>query len=143
MKRIVFLTWLILVASPLVMAQAKKPVSKDGLINSHVKSFFEAVKTNDYEKLKAFYTADYTFTGLDGKMVTAEGRVGGFKAQGGSNFIEATDLAIRLYGDSAVVTGIAVTKTPSGGTEKARFLQVWVTQDMNYRLVASQATKIE
>lgn len=144
MKKVLIACLFVMLASPLtlVMGQAKKPISKQGLVDA-VKSFFDAVKVNDYDKLKTFYAPDYTFTGPDGKMVTAEGRVSGLKAQGGSNFVEATEIATRVYGDSAVVTGIAVTKTASGGTEKARFLQVWIMEGGHYRLVASQATKME
>ena len=74
-------------------------------------------------------------------MVTGDERVRLMKEQG-TNFIGATDLIPRLYGDTALITGIATTKTPAGDSEQSRFMQVWVMQGENLRLVATQATKI-
>lgn len=136
-------TFLVLAASVTsVMGQAKKPITKSGLVNA-VKSFFDAVKSDDYDKLKTVYGSDYTFTGPDGKMTNAEERLRLLKAQGGSNFVDATELVYRLYGDGAVVTGVATTKTATGAVDKSRFIQVWTMQGGNLRLVASQVTKMD
>ena len=144
MKRIPFAClFLVLTASVTnLMAQAKKPISRQGLVNA-VKLFFDAVKADDFDKIKSNYAADYTFTGPNGKVTDAEGRLRVLKAQGGNNFVSASELVYRLYGDAAVVTGVATTKTAGGGTEQARFIQVWTMQGGNLRLVASQVTRIE
>ena len=143
MKRILFASvLLVLVLSPSVMAQAKKPISKEGLVNA-AKALFEAVKANDVDKIKTYYGADYTFTGPDGKTVNGEERLRVMKAQGAGNFMGAADLETRLYGDAAIVTGVATTKSPTGATEQSRFIQVWIMQGENLRLVATQVTRIE
>ena len=144
MKRILFASMLLVLAASLtgVMAQPKKPISKEGL-DGTVKTFFDAVKANDVDKIKTYYTADYTFTGPDGKMVTADERLRGMKEQGPGFFVSVADITTRIYGDAAVVSGVATTKTPAGSTEQSRFIQMWTMQGGNYRLAASQVTKIE
>ena len=144
MKRILFASMLLVLASSLtsVMAQAKKPISRDGLLNT-VKVLFDAVKANDVDKIKAYYTADYTFTGPDGKMVTADERLRAMKEQPAGFFISVADITTRIYGDAAMVTGVATTKTPDGGTGQSRFIQIWTMQGGNLRLAATQVTKIE
>jgi limonene-1,2-epoxide hydrolase len=135
------LVMLILCGTSLV-AQTKKPISREGLVNA-VKVFFDAVKQDKYDTIKSYYAADYTFTGPNGLSTNGDERIRLLKQQGGGNFLGASDLNYRIYGDAAVVTGIAATKTASGGTDQSRFIQVWVMQGGNLRLVASQVTKIE
>ena len=125
-----------------LMAQTKKPISKQGLVNA-VKIFFDAVKADNYDTIKANYAEDYTFTGPNGLTTNGEERIRILKQQGGANFLGVSDLNYRIYGDAAVVTGIAATKTASGGTDQSRFIQVWIMQGSNLRLVASQVTKME
>ncbi|HXD34986.1 MAG TPA: nuclear transport factor 2 family protein [Pyrinomonadaceae bacterium] len=144
MKRILLAGLLFVVASSIntATAQTKKPISREGLINV-VKAFHDAVKANDLNNVKNYYSDDYTFTGLDGKTLFKEERLRGLKEQGGSNFMGTSDLNTRMYGETAVVTGIAATKTSSGATEQSRFIQVWAFQTTRWRLVASQVTRIE
>jgi len=144
MKRLLFTCSLMTVLSfTSSLAQtAKKPISRDGLVKA-VNIFFDAVKADDYETIKNSYAADYTFIGPDGTIGGAEERMRRLKAQGGSNFVSATELTYRVYGDAAVVTGVATTKRPNGEAERSRFLQVWTMQGANLRLVASQVTKME
>jgi ketosteroid isomerase-like protein len=60
--------------------------------------------------------------------------------------MEVDDLAVRVYGDTAVVTGRT---TPKGQTAKGqpmtgqyRFLRVWVRRDGRWQAVAFQGTRI-
>jgi hypothetical protein len=60
--------------------------------------------------------------------------------------MDVDDLAVRIYGDTAVVTGRT---TPRGTTAKGqpmtgqyRFLRVWVKQQGRWRAVAFQGTRI-
>ena len=144
MKR-VLLAFVLIIAGSLVhavVAQTKKPITREGLVNA-VKIFFDAVKADDYDVIKTNYAADYSFTGPNGRTTNGEERIRLLKQQGGSNFLGVSDLNYRIYGDAAVVTGIAATKTTAGGTEQSRFIQVWTMQGSNLRLVASQVTRLE
>jgi len=102
----------------------------------------EASKVNDLNKVRTYFTADYPFTGPDGKMVSSEERLRSLKEQG-SNLVSTPGIITREYGNAGMVTGIVTTKTPSGGTEQSRFIQLRVWQAGEWMLAASQVTRIE
>jgi ketosteroid isomerase-like protein len=124
------------------VAQSKTMANKAGLEKT-VNTFFGFVKANNTDKIRSYYTADYTFTGPDGKMMTADERLAMLKDRGGNIFNEASDITVRVYGNTGVATGVASTTTPSGTTQKARFIQVWTWQGGRWRLAASQVTNVE
>jgi ketosteroid isomerase-like protein len=109
---------------------------------------------------RAFYervlAADFTHTSHAGKFKTraewmaedkTENRPG--QAQAGKTIYEAfdvDDLAVRIYGETAVVSGRS---SPKGRTAKGepmrgqyRFLRVWVKRDGRWQVVAFQGTRI-
>jgi ketosteroid isomerase-like protein len=100
--------------------------------------------------------SDFTHTSHSGKFKTraewmAEDKVDSRqgKPQAGKTTYEAfdvDDLAVRIYGETAVVTGRS---TPKGRTAKGepirgqyRFLRVWVKRDGRWQAVAFQGTRI-
>jgi ketosteroid isomerase-like protein len=107
------------------ISQSKTMANKAGLEKT-VNTFFGFVKANNTDKIRSYYTADYTFTGPDGNI-----------------FNEASDITVRVYGNTGMATGVASTTTPSGTTQKARFIQVWTWQGGRWRLAASQVTNVE
>jgi len=144
MKRILLASIVFMIATSVsTMAQTKKPISKQGLINAvKINGYFDALKANEFDKVKAYFTEDYTFTSQDGKMVTRDERLQTLREQG-SNLLSVSDIATRMYGNAGIVTGIVTTKTAAGGTEQSRFMQVWVWQKGDWFLAASQATRIQ
>ena len=143
MKRVVT-TALILVAvlcASVGVTQSKTAANKAGLEKT-VNAFFGFVKSNNVDKIKFFYTADYTFTGPNGKLMGAEERLQMMKNQAGT-FVSASDITVRTYGSAGIATGIANTTNSSAATEKSRFIQVWTWQGGRWLLAASQVTRIE
>ena len=53
---------------------------------------------------------------------------------------EQTDRKVRIYGDTAVSTGIV---TGNVGGAKVRYIRVFVKRNNKWRLVAAQGTRIE
>lgn len=144
MKRIAT-TALILVAAlsvSVTVSQSQTVPNKAGLEKT-VNTFFGFVKDNNVDKIKSYYTADYTFTGPNGKMMSGEARVQMLKNPNNPAFVSATDIAVRTYGSAGVATGIATTTNSSGTNEQARFIQVWTWQGGRWLLAASQVTRIE
>jgi ketosteroid isomerase-like protein len=109
---------------------------------------------------RAFYERvladDFTHTSHSGQFKTRdqwmaenkfENRQG--KPEPGKTYYEAfdvDDLAVRIYGDTAVVTGRS---TPQGRTAKGepirgryRFLRVWVKRGGRWQVVAFEGTRI-
>ena len=144
MKRILIASFVLLVATSVsALAQAKKPISKQGLVNAvRINGYFDALKANDIEKAGAYFTDDYTFTDQTGKMASRDERLRTLKEQG-ANVVSMSDLKTRVYGDAGVVTGVVTTKNASGGTEQSRFIQLWVWQKGDWFIAAAQATPIK
>jgi hypothetical protein len=143
-KRILFGSIVLVMATSLsAMAQAKKPITRQGLVNAvRINAYFDALKANEIDKVSTYFTDDYTFTGQDGKLVTRDERLRTLREQG-SNLISTSDITKRIYGDTGVVTGLVTTKTAGGATEQSRFIQIWVWQRGNWFLAASQATRVQ
>ena len=147
MKRILFGSILFVMATSLTAisagAQTKKPVSKQGLLSAvRINGYFDALKANEFDKVKAYFTDDYTFTAQDGKMANRDERLRVLREQG-SNLVSVSDITTRMYGNAGVVTGMVTTKTAAGATEQSRFLQVWVWQKSDWLIAAAQATRIQ
>ena len=145
MKRIVIVALMLIVALSfsVTVSQGKKTMGNKASLEKTVNTFFEAVKAYNADKIRTYYTADYTFTGPDGKIMSAEERLAMLKNRGGNTFNEASDITVRTYGNAGVATGIASTTTPSGAIQKGRFIQVWTWQGGRWRLAASQVTNVE
>jgi ketosteroid isomerase-like protein len=122
-------------------AKGKAQGNKAGLEQT-VNRYFDAIKAVNIQKIRAYYTADYTFTGVDGKIVGMEERLKQMSA-GGTTVLDYSDTNIRTYGSTGVVTGVVTTKNnSSGATAKNRFIQAWTWQGGRWLLAASQATII-
>ena len=60
--------------------------------------------------------------------------------------MEGTELKVRVYGDTAVLTGTAVSKGMWKGqafAENERFIDVWIKQQGQWRCVITQLTRID
>lgn len=144
MKRIIMAALMLVVALSfsVALSQSKKAMGNKAGLEKTVPAFFEFVKANDVAKIKSYYTADYTFTGPEGKIMGAEERLKVLQAAG-NTFVSASDITVRTYGSAGVATGIAATKDSTGATAQSRFIQVWTWQGGRWRLAASQVTRIE
>jgi ketosteroid isomerase-like protein len=116
----------------------------------------QAVVTGDRAFFERVLAPDFTHTSHSGQFKTraqwmAEDKFESGKSQPkpGKTIYEALDLedlAVRIYGDTAVVTGRTV---PKGRTAKGepmrgryRFLRVWVKRDGRWQAAAFQGTRI-
>src|SRR3989454_6882127 len=77
MKRIIMAALMLVVALSfsVALSQSKKAMGNKAGLEKTVPAFFEFVKANDVAKIKSYYTADYTFTGPEGKIMGAEERL--------------------------------------------------------------------
>jgi ketosteroid isomerase-like protein len=115
-----------------------------------------AVVEGDRAFYERVFAADFTHTSHTGKFKTraewmAENKFASSKEEpkpGKTSYIvfDVDDLAVRIYGETAVVTGRS---TPKGQNAKGepirgqyRFLRVWVRQQGHWQIVAFQGTRI-
>jgi uncharacterized protein (TIGR02246 family) len=107
----------------------------------------QAILNGDAAALERMTSDDYTFITLRGELRTKSEIVKGFKS--GSFKYESrtiTDLNIRVYGDTAIVTGQATQKGAERGKDYSgsyRFTRVYVKQKGQWVTVALQTTLIQ
>ena len=107
----------------------------------------EAIVHGDAAALERMTSDDYTFITLRGELRTKAEIVKGFST-GAFKYAsrEISDLNIRVYGDSAVVTGRSTQKGAENGKDYSgdyRFTRVYVKQNGRWLTVALQATLVE
>ena len=115
-----------------------------------------AVVEGDRAFFERALAADFTHTSHSGKFKTraewmAENKFANPKEEpkpGKTSYVtfDVDDLAVRIYGETAVVTGRS---TPKGRNAKGepirgqyRFLRVWVRQQGRWQVVAFEGTRI-
>ncbi len=107
----------------------------------------EAIVHGDAAALERMTSDDYTFITLRGELRTKAEIVKGFSTgtfKYGSR--EISDLNIRVYGNTAVVTGRSTQKGTENGKDYSgdyRFTRMYVKQNGRWLTVALQATLVE
>jgi ketosteroid isomerase-like protein len=106
-----------------------------------------AIVRGDASVLERMTADDYTFITLRGELRTKSDIVKGF--QSGSfryKSRQISDLNIRVYGNSAVVTGRSTQQGSENGKDYSgdyRFTRVYVKQNGRWLTVALQATLVQ
>lgn len=107
----------------------------------------QAILHGDAAALERMTSDDYTFVTLRGEMLTKAAIVQNFRS-GAAKYQsrEISDLNIRVYGKSAVVTGRAIQKGAENGKDYSGdywFTRVYVNQGGRWITVALQTTLIQ
>ncbi|HEX4945347.1 MAG TPA: nuclear transport factor 2 family protein [Blastocatellia bacterium] len=102
------------------------------------------MRGEDYGHLLA---DDFLATGNSLTAITKEQVIEGFKkARHNYQLLTHTDLKVRVYGDTAVVTYISTWKRTTAGQEmsgQSRFIHVLVKQHGRWQIVSTQGTAVE
>jgi ketosteroid isomerase-like protein len=107
----------------------------------------QAVLHGDVAALDHMTSDDYTFITLRGELRTKSDILPGFRS--GSFHYESrqiSDLKVRLYGNTAVVTGRSIQKGMENGKDYSgdyRFTRVYVKQNGRWLTVALQTTLVQ
>jgi hypothetical protein len=148
MKRILLLTIAVFTLSCLLSAQAK--TGKSSNVADEIKKLEQqrndAILKADTATLDKLTSDDYTNTTAQGKVEKKADIMDGFKS-GKIKFDsrEISDLDVRVYGNTAVVTGQVNQKATNNGVDtsgQSRFTRVYVKQNGRWVSVANQATSI-
>jgi ketosteroid isomerase-like protein len=128
-----------------VSAKLQTPVERE--IESLEEARNQAVLHRDVTALDRMTSDDYTFITLKGEVRTKADILKGFAS--GSFHYESrqiSDLKVRVYGDTAVVTGRSVQKGMENGKDYSgdyRFTRVYVKERGRWVTVALQTTVIQ
>ena len=107
---------------------------------------FTAMVQGDQAALDGLLADDLTYTHSSGQMESKAQFLESLRS-GKLRYLSAqpSDQAVRLYGDTAVVTGRAEIKANNQGQElvlSLRFTEVWVKSGGTWKLTAWQSTKV-
>ncbi len=152
MNRFALLALLLTVTSPRVAPARIKGVAFASTdIRAEIARIEEdrnaAILHGDVGALDRMTSEDYTFITLRGELRTKAEILKGFKS--GSFKYESrtiSDLKIRLYGDTAIVTGRSIQKGVENGKDYSgdyRFTRVYVKQHDRWLTVALQTTVVQ
>ncbi len=140
-------------ASPME-AKESSPVAKPAatadmqqILKDRFREYTEALTKRDLAALDKIWAEGYTFTNGRGEFLTKKNRMENIKS-GATQFdsISREDEEIRIFGNTAVVTGRVVLKVIYSGKESSgpyRFINVWAKMQGRWQLVANQITLIE
>jgi len=128
-------------------ARRKTPVSAADTIRALEEERNQAILRGDVATLDRLTSDDYTFITLRGEMRSKAQVLKNF-ATGAAKYDSRTisDLKIRVYGTTAVVTGRSIQKGMENGKDYSGdywFTRVYVKQHGRWRSVALQTTLIK
>ena len=152
MKTLAFTIILAILASiQLSVAQNTSATSRDAAVVKQIEHLEEArnqaILKSDAASIEKMTSDDYTFITLKGELRTKAEIVKGFSS--GSFKYESrtiSDLKVRVYGDTAVVTGRSIQKGVENGKDYSGdywFTRVYVKQNNAWITVALQTTMIQ
>ena len=109
------------------------------------KEFARAIVKNDAEAIRQFLADDWVIIDADGGIIE-KARFLGVVESGAltHEMMESDDVEVRIYGDSAVVSGLTRTKGKFMGQDfstQERATDVFVMQNGRWQCVVSQLTR--
>lgn len=100
----------------------------------------------DVDGLGPLLADDWMLTHSDGRTQTKADYLGELASRTRSNQqIENEDVSLRIYGDTAIVTGVSVQSGTNGGkpwSGRFRFTRVWVRDGGHWKMVASHSSRV-
>src|SRR5437667_2779237 len=107
--------------------------------------FARAVASNDADALERLLADDWIIVNADGNIIDKARFLGVIRAGALSHeSVESTDLRVRLYGNTAVVTALTTTKGKFMGQDFAsceRATDIFVKQTDRWQCVFTQLTR--
>lgn len=130
----------------LAMAGTLRAQSPEGDVRKAQEARFAATIKADLAGLSALLADDMTYGHSNSKIETKAEfldliKTGHYQYKS----IAPREVAARLYGDTALLSGLADIDVVSGGqpvSVKLRFLEVWVKQGGRWKLAAWQSTRL-
>ena len=105
----------------------------------------EALTRRDVAMLDRLMAEDYVLTTVSGEVVNKARVLAEVKSSNATAEVHNTDVAVRVYGDAAVVTGLVLISGRFNNQDvrtQSRYMKVYVKRKGQWRVVAAQATLI-
>jgi ketosteroid isomerase-like protein len=144
MKRTLIFITLVITMSSLALGQIRRNKMQEELLRLE-KEFAQAIVKNDVETVGRFLADDWIIIDPDGGIIDKSRFLGVIKSGALTHeMMESDDIRVRIYGDTAVVTGLTTTKGKFSGqafTTQERTTDVIVKQNGRWQYVFSQLTR--
>ena len=148
MKRLIATPWIMVMCAGMALAQ--KSAASGNAAEKELKqienAWTDAQKTRNVEGLRDILADDWVGLGWDGEMSDKAKALADLKSSGNSlDNIEMGPMKVRIFGNTAVVTGSNIEKSTEHGKDSSgRYIwtDVFVKQKGMWRAVASQSAKV-
>lgn len=100
-----------------------------------------AIYEQDWAVLEPMMSDDLTYVHMPGRMEDKAAYLAGVKSR--PRKVERQDLKVRVYGNTAIMTGIMINRPPNAESVTARVTQTWVKTGSGWQMVAFQASRIQ
>lgn len=128
----------------LAVAPADPPSAENEVRAIHDEYYQTLVTEGSDAALERYYGDDFTYVGVDGKLIDKTGLKARMKRNELGHFTLEDDLKrISVYGDVAVLSGHSTSTVTDRGqtrTTTEGYTEVWVNRDGRWQLVAEQLT---
>ena len=105
----------------------------------------EALTQRDVAMLDRLMADDYVLTTVSGEVVNKARVLAEVKSANATADVRNTEVAVRVYGDVAIVTGLVLISGKFNDKDvstRSRYIKVYVKHQGQWRVVAAQATLI-
>jgi len=105
----------------------------------------EALTRRDVAMLDRLMSDDYVLTTVGGEVVNKARVLAEVKSAHATADVRNTEVAVRIYGDVAIVTGLVLISGKFNDKDvstRSRYIKVYVKRQGQWRVVAAQATLI-
>jgi ketosteroid isomerase-like protein len=143
MKRHALIGVVVLLAVAALAAQAPPAIEKELLKLEN--DWNTATEKKDVVFLDKLYADEYFSTDSEGVIITKAQDLAQVKASSTASPFALSDMKVRVYGDTAVVTGVNTVHWTVNGKERLgpiRFTDVFVKRDGRWQVVASHGSKV-
>ncbi len=127
------------------VSRAEKSGDEVQALSREVRAYFVDMGKGDITGIERKLAADYRVIGGDGKLETRAERLAWLRSHVKDLAdIKPSELLVRLYGNTGVVTGLVEISLDAGAPPiQERFTQVWVNESGAWKMVSGQITLVK
>ena len=135
----------ILLATSLPVSAVVPTADPDAAAEAEIKALelhlAKLLVSREFDEYERCLAADYTRINANGVVETREQVLAGFRASTGELSMQPTDLVVKTYGDTAILTG-TLTVASEKATRVSRFRKVFIRRDGRWFLVSLQGVTL-
>ncbi|HET9334016.1 MAG TPA: nuclear transport factor 2 family protein [Gemmatimonadota bacterium] len=137
---------LLLVGSPL-QAQPGIHADPDSAAMAEIEALeyqlIDLLERRDLDAYASHLAEDYVRVNAAGQVDSKESVLEGFRSGGGNTRMVPSDLQVRMYGDTAILSFVLTMERDGEIARRSRMVKVFVRRDGRWIMVHNQGTAIE